>query len=114
MLALQQPDQAAVKLCECGCGEPAPLATRSDPGKGYVRGQPVRFIRNHHRRGVRHSPELEAALLERARSPEARERQRQNTPRGASHGRWRGGRYLGHDGYVQVGAGVHRYGSTGS
>jgi hypothetical protein len=36
-----------VKLCECECGEPAPLATRNDPRHGYVKGQPVRYIFGH-------------------------------------------------------------------
>lgn len=35
------------KLCECGCGRPAPVAQRNDAAKGYVKGQPTRFIRGH-------------------------------------------------------------------
>lgn len=35
------------QLCECGCGEPAPIATRTDPRFGYVKGQPVRYIHGH-------------------------------------------------------------------
>jgi hypothetical protein len=37
----------AVKLCECGCGHPAPIAGRSDKRHGHVKGQPVRLIRGH-------------------------------------------------------------------
>jgi hypothetical protein len=37
-------------LCECGCGEPAPLAQRTDKRHGWVRGQPLRFINGHNRR----------------------------------------------------------------
>ena len=37
-------------LCMCGCGERAPIATRTDPTYGTVRGRPARYIRNHHRR----------------------------------------------------------------
>lgn len=36
-----------MKLCECGCGQLAPIAKRSDPRKGHIRGQPVRFVRGH-------------------------------------------------------------------
>jgi len=36
-----------VKLCECGCGEPAPLAKNTDPRWGHVKGQPIRFVRWH-------------------------------------------------------------------
>ena len=38
---------ADVSLCECGCGEPAPIARTTDKRRGYVAGQPVRFIRGH-------------------------------------------------------------------
>ncbi len=35
------------KLCECGCGQPAPISPRSDTKAGYVKGQPRRFILGH-------------------------------------------------------------------
>src|SRR5262249_36848984 len=38
-------DQLAAKLCECGCGEPAPIAKRAEDG--YLKGQPKRFIHGH-------------------------------------------------------------------
>jgi hypothetical protein len=37
-------------LCECGCGEPTPLATRTRPYLGTVQGWPVRFVSGHGRR----------------------------------------------------------------
>lgn len=36
-----------VKLCECGCGMPAPIAKHTRTIDGHVKGQPVRFIRGH-------------------------------------------------------------------
>lgn len=42
-----------MKLCECGCGQPAPIATQTHPEKGMVRGQPCRFIKNHRLNGPR-------------------------------------------------------------
>lgn len=36
-----------VKLCECGCGEPAPIATKTYKKWGHVIGEPVRFRRGH-------------------------------------------------------------------
>lgn len=59
-------------LCRCGCGKPAPLATRTDARSGLVRGEPARFIRGHagsaiakaHRRtakGLPPIPESDAA-----------------------------------------------------
>ena len=38
---------ASVKLCECGCGKPAPIAKKTDSGRGYVKGQPLRYICGH-------------------------------------------------------------------
>ncbi len=38
----------SVKLCECGCGQPAPIAKRTNAKLGHIAGQPVRFIRGHH------------------------------------------------------------------
>lgn len=42
-----------VKLCECGCGQLAPIAKFSDATKGLVRGQPMRFVKGHNRRGAK-------------------------------------------------------------
>lgn len=39
-----------ITLCACGCGNPAPIATRTQSSCGHVKGQPIRFIRNHHGR----------------------------------------------------------------
>jgi hypothetical protein len=38
------------KLCECGCGHPAPIAKETNHRKGHVQGQPVRFIHGHNGR----------------------------------------------------------------
>ena len=45
-------------VCECGCGEPAPIATKTDRRKGSVKGQPKRFVSGHNRR-ARKPPPLE-------------------------------------------------------
>lgn len=36
-----------MKLCECGCGKPAPLAKETRPSRGLVKGQPTRFVLGH-------------------------------------------------------------------
>lgn len=36
-----------IKLCECGCGEPAPIAKKTKAGRGHVKGQPIRFLPYH-------------------------------------------------------------------
>lgn len=33
--------------CECGCGELAPISPYSDPARGYVKGEPRRFVAGH-------------------------------------------------------------------
>jgi len=38
----------SVKLCECGCGQPAPVAKRDNKRRGYVKGQPIPHIYGHH------------------------------------------------------------------
>jgi hypothetical protein len=43
--------------CECGCGERTKLAPKTSARKGWVKGEPVRFIAQHHAR--RQGPEYE-------------------------------------------------------
>lgn len=40
-------------LCQCGCGETAPIARRSSSQRGYVRGQSTRFMPGHNKRLIR-------------------------------------------------------------
>lgn len=47
----------SVALCECGCGEAAPIAKRSYTRKGHVKGMPVRFVNGHSARGLTRSEE---------------------------------------------------------
>lgn len=43
-------DQSSnIKLCECGCGQPAPISGYTDRRKGATKGQPRRFIRSHNK-----------------------------------------------------------------
>jgi hypothetical protein len=41
--------QQFVRLCDCGCGQPTLLAPSSVARDGWVRGQPLRFLRSHNR-----------------------------------------------------------------
>jgi hypothetical protein len=41
----------AMKLCECGCGQPSPIARITINKFGYKKGESLRFIHNHHGRG---------------------------------------------------------------
>lgn len=38
-----------LKLCECGCGRPTKPAPQSHTAKGWVKGEPMRFLRGHSR-----------------------------------------------------------------
>lgn len=41
-----------VGYCQCGCGEKTRLAPRNHKGIGWVKGQPIRFIKGHNGRGA--------------------------------------------------------------
>lgn len=40
-----------VATCQCGCGEIVPIATKTDRRAGWVKGEPLRYIRGHATRG---------------------------------------------------------------
>lgn len=39
-------------LCQCGCGEPAPIAKRTVTSRGRFKGQPMKYIRGHNSAGM--------------------------------------------------------------
>lgn len=43
-------DPQSIALCQCGCGQPAPISPKTDRWAGYLKGQPKRFIQGHHTR----------------------------------------------------------------
>ena len=47
-------DSDSIKLCECGCGKQTSLAPTTRPERGYVKGQPLRFVRGHKARHKSH------------------------------------------------------------
>jgi hypothetical protein len=54
-----------MRLCECGCGQPTKLAKSSRPDRGYLVGEPLRFLRGHggavrKTHGMRNTPEFHA------------------------------------------------------
>jgi hypothetical protein len=59
----ESPSFTETKLCECGCDQPAPIATKTHEGR--VKGQPTRYIHGHNPKGsLRHglcgTPEYQA------------------------------------------------------
>lgn len=61
-------------LCECGCGKPTKIATRSRVDRGEYAGFPRRYLMGHAIRGKR----------------------------GEGHPAWQGGRYTHKDGYIRL------------
>ena len=49
--ATVNPGPPASILCACGCGWPVKLAPRNNSRKGWVKGQPLTYIRYHNLRG---------------------------------------------------------------
>jgi hypothetical protein len=39
--------QVTSLLCECGCGQPVPIAKRNRFDLGYIKGQPLRYVLGH-------------------------------------------------------------------
>lgn len=42
-------------LCQCGCGEPAPLARQTYAARGWVKDEPIKFVYGHQNRRFRKS-----------------------------------------------------------
>lgn len=65
-----------VRLCECGCGKPAPIAPWTNRKQGYVKGQARRFIVGHRakKHGMHNSPEYNAfcSAKQRCTNPQMR------------------------------------------
>ena len=72
-------------LCGCGCGKPAPIATRTDTRRGAVKGKPRRFIQGHSGNKGRKS-DLTGAYKVNART-----------------GCWEWQRHIHHSGYAAIG-----------
>lgn len=45
-------------LCKCGCGQKTWIATKNDSRYGWVKGQPVDYVKGHALRGVKRSAEF--------------------------------------------------------
>ena len=65
------------KPCECGCGQPAPIAKTTNRRDGRIKGQPARFISGHNNttHGMSHSPEYSSYenAKRRCRNPNCKE-----------------------------------------
>lgn len=48
-------------LCECGCGQQTRIAPRNRTAEGWIKGQPLRFVRGHVPAGARERSNQERA-----------------------------------------------------
>lgn len=98
------------KLCECGCGEPAPIARMTNNRLGHVKGQPMRYILGHRHRKD-HGPRPLCAcgcgqpLTDRGWKRGCRILR--GHQRGEENPRWNGGETLNDHGYVLKSAKEH-------
>lgn len=69
-------DQPNVKLCECGCGRPAPIAARTYTRLGVRKGEPHRFIVGHVGRAFSPATRRKLSDAQRARTLSAETRGR--------------------------------------
>lgn len=53
---VERPPHPGEKLCECGCGLPAPIATVTSRTNGGIKGYPRRFISGHNSKGLKRGP----------------------------------------------------------
>lgn len=51
-------------MCQCGCGEHAPIAERSNYNIDHIKDMPIRFVRYHHARVINPNPPLEERFWE--------------------------------------------------
>ena len=81
-------------ICGCGCGEATPISSRTDAGKGYVKGQPRRWVPGHNRRGIKHSLEtrqkMSATRTGQRWSSAKRASMEKAIVRGPDHPDWKG------------------------
>jgi hypothetical protein len=55
-IVLPEPGVIPHGYCHCGCGERTPIANRTRAGRGYAKGEPLRFLMNHHFRLPKAAP----------------------------------------------------------
>lgn len=82
-----------MKLCDCGCGQPAPISKIDRPERGYKKGDPQKFIRGHCHVSS-HSEATRQAIAEsgRGRKPTEQTRKRlSESKRGRRNPSWKGG-----------------------
>ena len=76
---------AEIKLCECGCGLPTKVNRVTSRTRGWVRGEPRRFLQGHHNR-VR-SPETRERISQSLSGRSLREEHRRAISRAMLNGR---------------------------
>lgn len=60
---MQDHDTIPYGYCHCGCGRPAPIATKTASKYGAVKGEPRRYIKGHHPSGKVRYIEVDAGYV---------------------------------------------------
>lgn len=94
-----------VKLCECGCGEAAPIAKKTRRERGQVKGQPLRFVHGHYATQEHVRTVLSATRTGGALTVEHRAKIRAAVPLGAASKVWKGDGA----GYAAIHRWLHRH-----
>lgn len=95
-----------VKLCECGCGNPAPIATYTWKKKGIQKDHPIRFIRGHNMNIKKNKKTISCAICGKERTIPNNKVREQNFC--SNECRWKnqekpiGSTYVSHYGYCIV------------
>lgn len=50
---ITQPNEKPYGYCQCGCGQKTRIASTTDNARGWIKGQPLRFVRGHNSKRCR-------------------------------------------------------------
>ena len=81
-----RPEDTIVALCECGCGQPAPIATFTAKRYGWEAGQPKRFVNPDHLEPVTRSVNIVRGKLGQRKLTPVAVREIRRAPASASDG----------------------------
>jgi hypothetical protein len=79
-----------IKLCECGCGKPAPISKYTNRNRGRIKGQPFRYCVGHWPMPAEAKDKMSKKMKGRKLSQERIEKMKTYVARGENHPLWKG------------------------